>query len=373
MAIAMFLSSAPILQAGDVTPALPSFAERGRLVLTEIEHKLRGTGRNAAYYVEELKAEPGFKPSPCFAWPAGVQLAALIAIARVDPAHGRAPMFAMVKAVDTYWFNYNGVGGFCAVPRPQSPDRYYDDNAWLVLDFVEAYEVTKDMSLLKRARDTMKFILSGEDQKLGGGLYWHEQKKESKNACINAPAVVCALKLYQHTRDPAYLAAAHRLYDWTRKNLQDPDDGLYLDHMSLDGKLDRRKFSYNTALMIRAAVLFYDQTHEQAYLDEAKRLAQSAEKQWFKSNGAVADDGFFAYLLAESMLELGEKSHDEHWRELVARTCDFIWTQGRDPNGHFPNKWDQTPTEPLKSIHLIAQASAARIFLVMASLNAAKK
>ncbi len=27
----------------------------------------------------------------------------------------------------------------------------------------------------------MKFVMSGEDNKLGGGIYWHEPKPDGKN------------------------------------------------------------------------------------------------------------------------------------------------------------------------------------------------
>lgn len=59
-------------------------------------------------------------------------------------------------------------------------DRFYDDNVWLVIDFTEAYLATKDKVYLERAETIWKFVISGWDNKLGGGIYWCEQKNTPK-------------------------------------------------------------------------------------------------------------------------------------------------------------------------------------------------
>ena len=48
---------------------------------------------------------------------------------------------------------------------------------------------------------------------MGGGIYWCEQKKESKNTCSNAPGSVLALKLFKATNDSSYFEKGKKLYD----------------------------------------------------------------------------------------------------------------------------------------------------------------
>ena len=74
-------------------------------------------------------------------------------------------------------------------------DRFYDDNVWLGIDFADVYQMTRQENYLQSAKLICKFIESGMDDCLGGGIYWCEQKKESKNTCSNAPGSVFALKL----------------------------------------------------------------------------------------------------------------------------------------------------------------------------------
>lgn len=115
-------------------------------------------------------------------------------------------------------------------------DRFYDDNVWLGIDFTDSYRMTGKQAYLEKAKLIWKFILSGKDDVLGGGIYWCEQKKESKNTCSNAPGAVFALKLFQATQDDAYLKEGKELYEWTKKNLEDPKDHLYFDNISLNKK-----------------------------------------------------------------------------------------------------------------------------------------
>lgn len=360
---------------------LPSLAERGRQTLAVIERTYRPGGNADALYREAAKpGDPAFRSGASFAWAGGVQLSALVAAARIDPGRYRDPMQRYINALDAHWFiDAHHLGGYCAGAHPQSADRYYDDNAWLLIDFCDAYELTHDRTTLDRARATMRFIQSGEDSALGGGLYWHEQKRASKNTCSNAPSIVGALRLYGLTHEKAYLDAAQRWYAWTQAHLQDPKDGLYFDNVKLNGNIERTKWSYNTALMIQAACLFYDQSHDPTDLATAQRLAKAAESQWLTADGRLKGPGYFAHLLAAAWLMVGERTNDPHWRQCVTRAAEALWQTCRDPAGHFLEHWDATAkgpmkkTDPMKKTELIWDASAARLFFDAAHAESAHR
>lgn len=103
--------------------------------------------------------------------------------------------------------------------------------------------LTKEPKYLQKAQLIWNFIESGTDDNLGGGIYWCEQRKESKNTCSNAPGSVFALKLFEATKDSAYFVKGQRLYEWTQTNLQDSTDYLYFDNINLNGKVDKAKFA----------------------------------------------------------------------------------------------------------------------------------
>ena len=316
------------------------------------------------------KGRPHQPPAPpvTMMWGVGVALSALDAAARLDPDHYRDRLTAYIDALNVYWTNFNGIGGYDVLPGPKPNDRFYDDNAWMVLALAEADEITHRPGDLARAEAAYQFVLSGEDDQLGGGIYWHEPKRESKNTCSNAPAIVGALRLFQLTRKPAYLADARRLYQWTCAHLQGAD-GLFADHVKLDGQVDNNRFSYNSGLMIRAASLLHRATGEAAYLANAQRIAHAAEARWIAADtGAVRDEGKFAHLLLEGFLALHDEDHDPHWLAVENRALRFLHAQVRNADGQYGKRWDRGPDAAQTIFSLIDQASAARAYWVGAAL-----
>ena len=160
-------------------------------------------------------------------------------------------------------------------------DRFYDDNVWLGIDFTDVYLMTSQENYLQSAKLIWKFIESGMDDCLGGGIYWCEQKKESKNTCSNAPGSVFALKLFKATQDSSYFEKGKSLYEWTKATLQDTTDCLYFDNMRLDGEIGRAKFAYNSGQMMQSAALLYQLTGNGQYLKDAQAIAAACHNYFF--------------------------------------------------------------------------------------------
>lgn len=318
-------------------------------------------------YAEMAPDDKGVPSHPAFMWGVGVQLSAMAAASTREPDKYLSETKAYADAIQVYWLKHNGIEGFDVQPGPKDSDRYYDDNAWLVLALAEVFEVSKDKKYLDRSVATFNFVMTGEDDKLGGGLYWREKQLTSKNTCTNAPSIVSALRLHQLTKEDKYLDIAKRLYTWTNSKLQDTD-GLYWDNIRMDGRVNRRKFTYNTALMIRANCLFHEITGEPSYLEEAKRVAAASEKFWVRENGAVNDSGRFAHMLMESYLALYQRDKDKHWAETVERTLTYVHDNLRSQDGRYPHSWSRPAGKSREESMLLNQASPARAYWVAADI-----
>ena len=357
-----------LLWLGILLPAhgadLPPFEQWGTETLVAIRKDLWLPKLHL--YAEQAPDEHGVPAHPSFMWGVGVQLTALAAASVVQPEKYLAETRDYADAIQVYWLDHDGQEGFDALPGTHDTDRYYDDNAWLVLALAEVFEVTKDRKYLDRSAATFRFVTSCEDNQLGGGLYWREKFLSSKNTCTNGPAIVGALRLYQLTGEDKYLETAKRLYAWVNSHLQDKD-GLYWDNIRLDGRITRQKYSYNSALMIRANCLFHKITGEARYLDEARRVAQAAEKVWVRENGAVADSGRFAHLLLEAFLAVHARDNDPHWADLVRRTLVYVHGELLGQDGRYPQRWDRRSDGSPKESMLLNQASPARAYWLAAS------
>jgi uncharacterized protein YyaL (SSP411 family) len=332
----------------------------GQEVLAQIDTDFWLTGRQL--YADQATLENG-DPSQrqaAFMWGCGVQLSALAEAARADPQAYSARLCAYADALRIYWRN-DDLGGYDCLPCPKPPDRYYDDNSCMVLALVKTFEASQRPKYLHQAEDTMKFVLTGEDDKLGGGLYWRELSRDTKNTCSNSSAIVGALWLYRLTGKETYLDAARRLYTWTHSHLQDTD-GLYWDSISMTGKISDPKWSYNSAFMIRAACLFYELTGDKSYLDEARRVGKAALDKWVGPDGSVKDSGCFAHLLLGSFVALNNDDSDPKWLDAADRIARFVHEKLRDPNGRYPAKWDSSQFPPIEKFGLLEQASVANAY-----------
>lgn len=230
------------------------------------------------------------------------------------------------------------------VKSAPASDRFYDDNVWLGIDFTDTYQLTKDKKYLDKAAMIWNFIESGTDDLLGGGIYWCEQKKESKNTCSNAPGSVFALKLFKATNDSAYFKKGKALYDWTKEHLQDSTDYLYFDNVRLDGKIGKAKFAYNSGQMMQSAALLYQLTNNPVYLEEAQNIAKECYNYFFTDFNTTSGESFkmikkgdvwFTAVMLRGFIELYHLDKNKTYIDAFDKSLSYAWENARDEKGLF--------------------------------------
>lgn len=254
-------------------------------------------------------------------------------------------------------------------------DRFYDDNVWLGIDFTDTYMQTKDNKYLDKARMIWDFIESGTDDVLGGGIYWCEQKKESKNTCSNAPGSVFALKLFKATGDSSYLTKGKALYDWTKANLQDSTDCLYFDNIGLNGNIGRAKFAYNSGQMMQSAALLYQLTGDSIYLDEALKIAKGCSNQFFTDLTTPEGETFkmikkgdvwFTAVMLRGFIELYNIDKDRTYLDAFDKSLAYAWDNARNSKGLFHA--DLSGEKKDRRKWLLTQAAIVEMYARLAGL-----
>ena len=255
-------------------------------------------------------------------------------------------------------------------------DRYYDDNVWLALDFCESYKLTGNSEYLNKSIETWQFIISGWDDQLGGGIYWCEQKKQSKNTCSNAPACVLAFKLFESTKDSSYFKWGMRIYNWTKTNLQDSTDFLYFDNKNLTGRISRQKYTYNSGQMLQASAMIYKLTGNKVYLNEAQQIAKASidhftdrfitadgkEIKLFKNTG-----NWFNAILLRGYAELYNLDGNDKYLIIYRDNMDQLWDHVRDKNGLFSKDWKGQTDDQYK--WLLDQAALVEVWATISVLK----
>lgn len=255
-------------------------------------------------------------------------------------------------------------------------DRFYDDNVWLGIDFTDIYMMTKDKRYLDKAELIWEFILSGTDDILGGGIYWCEQKKESKNTCSNAPGSVYAFKLFEATGDSCYFYKGQELYEWTKKNLQDSGDYLYYDNINLKGEVDKRKYAYNSGQMLQSAALQYKLTGDKKYLTEAQHIAKACYEYFFYD--FTAEDGntlrllnkgdvWFTAVMLRGFVELYHQDGDKTYLNAFDVSLSYAWEHARDDEGLFSVDFSGQKQDDKK--WLLTQAAMVEMYARMAGIE----
>ena len=253
---------------------------------------------------------------------------------------------------DNYWHpNYKGIAGYATLPTSAEkvPDRFYDENGWTAIGLCDAYLATQNNSYLEKAKGALAFSLSGEDNVLGGGIYFQEtfvSLPVQKNTICSAVTMLSCMKLYEITQDRQYLDAAIRINDWTVENLLDKSDNLLWDaKMVADGSVNTQKWSYNAGFMIRSWLKMYQATKDEKYLSQAKATLASSEAKWYNSiNGALNDPGYFAFSIIDSWFDMYDTDKNTVWLTKAFHAINFIHNKLRDGNGRYP--------EPVSYTHL---------------------
>ncbi len=315
---AVGLAAAPSGAAEPVPPSAGADLARANEVQRSIQQRF-WDARRQRYLDKEGHS------GPATMWTAGIAFSALDVAARYDSATYRPILLACFKSLDHYWDRDQPLGGYEPGPtNGDGHDKYYDDNAWMAITFAEGFDLTGNPAMLDRARRTTDFVLSGWDDQLGGGIWWHERHKDgSKNTCVNAPAAVACLALARRLPAPAdaakYRATARRIVDWTREHLENPD-GRFADHVVVEtGKVARFTLTYNTALMIRAELMLARQTGSAADEAEAEREARAADGFTDRRTGAYHEQVKWSHLLVEADLAVARQTADRALADHVLR------------------------------------------------------
>lgn len=213
-------------------------------------------------------------------------------------------------------------------------ERYYDDNEWLGISALDSYARTKKKSDLALGKEMYDFIMTGYDQALGGGIYWKEGDKGSKNTCSNGPGALVALQMYEATKQKFYLDTAIKIIDWTNSKLRTPEK-LYWDNIGTkNGRIGRATFSYNTGTMLESYVYLYEITKDKKYLDEANSIAD-ASLSYFYGGQKFRDGYWFNAVLLRGYQHLLKFNPDTKYIMGFKKCLDNVLAVEKNEQGLF--------------------------------------
>lgn len=317
---------------------------------------------------ETAPYEYGFPYS--YLWPLSQTLgssSAMAALPDADPQY-LFDVLSVASAIEFYFDAEREPPAYSSyIPPPygHENDRFYDDNAWIGLELLRAYELTGYTLALERAGQIFDYLVSGwdtnEESPYPGGVLWVEASwNRDRNTVSTAPAAKLGLLLAEQEDDPNrrryYLDWSKRMYDWVDANLRGPD-GLYWDHIDEDGAIDQSVFTYNQGAMLGTTLLLYQATGNERHLDRAEQIGQAVLARW-DLDGLLAQPIAFNAILFYDLLLLNDRRPDQAYLDLIVAYADRIWSGQRDPTTGLVTT--SSPTT------LLDQSAAAQIYAMLA-------
>lgn len=265
------------------------------------------------------------------------------------------------------------------------PNELYDDMEWMALAWLRAYEATGEERYRRAVLELWTDIRTGWNEQMGGGIAWHKQQPGYKNTPANAPAVILAARLYLAFDSAEDLDWAHRIYDWLKDRLVDPNTGFVWDGMnrSGDGTIDYDwRFTYCQGVFVGAAVELYRCTGESQYMKDAARTLRAARAELADEDGILpeeggGDAGLFKGILARYAAEAALFAENDGFEDSgevtkwLMHNAETMWTRGRGEEAAlFGPGWKRKPEEPV--VQLCTQLSGVMLLECAARLESDK-
>ncbi|CZR52653.1 uncharacterized protein PAC_02530 [Phialocephala subalpina] len=290
-------------------------------------------------------------------WPVIIMVqAAAEALSSID----KAAVDKSLSALQAYWNPERS--GFCAWKMfPGNEDIYYDDNGHAAQALISMFEATNDLKHLKQAKAILTNLIMPAAEK-DGGVPWHTNNQNCRNACSTGPAAVAALRIYNIQRDDGLLKFAERALQWLVTNLRDPEDGLIWDSYVMDENgnrnINKMKWTYNTGFAIHGFALLYGITKNQEHLNNAIGFAKAA----MNPNGPLfdrsipkpqdrmySDSSFFLHHLVDGYHALAQLNVPENLVQEIFRIANWgrTWMFDRDDGLYFRGSSPYTISQPL--------------------------
>jgi quercetin dioxygenase-like cupin family protein len=302
------------------------------------------------------------------AWPESQVLAGLLAVAAIPgtPRQIRQSVRSRMAVLGDY---EDPAGGY--YPGPPwffvgGGVRKFDDNVFVSLDLIAAYQETHTATYLQMAEADARYVETGwsTDSTLPrpGGQYWEDPKfGRVRTAVTAAGAALLDVELYQQTGNSSYRDWAERDMRWLVGTLG-LRNGLLADHISVSGHVADKVWSYNQGLAIGAWVALYSATGQSEYLRSAEDLAQRSLS-FFGKHG-LGDQGVpFNAVFFDYLEHLDKVAPNPQYRHVLQSYATYLFHHSNHADGvvRVPG------SEGAPSQWLITQAAAVRVFAYLAT------
>ncbi|MET1006097.1 MAG: glycoside hydrolase family 76 protein [Propionibacteriaceae bacterium] len=309
-------------------------------------------------------------PTYSYEWPYSQAHQAALDLTGMSGGGGRyrKTLKAHDRAQQHYWSDAGttGLPGFASAPTApygSGGDFFYDDNEWVGLLDVQHWAMHRDRRFLREAETLFDLVVSGWDDDAShaapGGVFWTQATwSTDRNTVSNMPGAELGLRLHQITGRRRYLDWSLRMYRWTNRYLQ-RDDGLYCDHLDLEGTIEPTVWSYNQGVPIGVNALLGQVTGQRRYFTEARRIARAADAYFGSDDRLHQQPVFFNSIYFKNLLLAESITGGHRGQQSLRSYAEWLWSS-LDPKTRLHPAGDDG------RVQMIEQAATVQIFAALA-------
>jgi predicted alpha-1,6-mannanase (GH76 family) len=246
-------------------------------------------------------------------------------------------------------------------------NKYYDDEGWWALAWIDGYDLTHDTRYLTIAQSIFEDMAGGWDQTCGGGIWWSKDRKY-KNAIANELFLSVAAHLANRVKDAKYAEWTAKEWAWFKGSGMINEENVINDGLRIDATTGsctnngKTVWTYNQGVVLGGLAEWSKAGHAEA-IGEAKHIADAALTKLSDADGVLHDkcepkcsaDGIqFKGILVRNLSALNTVSAEERYEKSFLTNADAIWSKNRTPENTFGTVW----SGPVTAVDAGTQSSA---------------
>ncbi|NLR79121.1 glycoside hydrolase family 76 protein [Chitinophaga eiseniae] len=237
-----------------------------------------------------------------------------------------------------------------------SSNIYNDDVIWGALMCIRAFQITNDGGMKDMAKNNFDMVWARAwDTSLGGGLWW-TTANNTKNACVNAPAAICAMYLYQATGDAGYHDKAKLIVDWMVSKLYVSGTGEVKGAINAGGTITEGARTYTQGTFIGACNMLQSVYPSNNYKAMGAKAMDYTKNSMCNAQGLLPDEynnddcqGFKAIFARWACKFVHDQGYQSSYASWLNYNAAEAWNY-RNSNGLMWGQWwHRTPDNYVNS------------------------
>src|SRR6516225_8474168 len=232
-------------------------------------------------------------------------------------------------------------------------NKYYDDEGWWALAWIDAYDLTHERRYLAMAQSIFDDMAGGWDETCGGGIWWSKDRKY-KNAIANELFLSVAAHLANRVSERAKFDAwAAKEWRWFRGSGMINGENVINDGLRIDAATGactnngKTVWTYNQGVVL-GGLAEWSKAGRAEGIEEARRIADAALLHLTDKDGVLHDpcepkcgaDGIqFKGIFMRNLRVLNGVAPEERYAKAFQVNAEAIWTKDRTPENTFGTVW----------------------------------